>query len=228
MRMRKKPNLIPRMEQCAAVLESAPEERRGRWLSDFPAFSQLHLELGCGKGRFTAEMAAQHPDILFAAVEKVPDAMVVAMEKARDMGLTNVFFVDADAARLEDYFAPGELDGMYINFCDPWPRKKNAKRRLTHRGFLEKYSRVVAPGGQIYFKTDNEGLFDFSLEEFTAMGFPLEQVTRNLHAGGPVGVMTDYEEKFYQAGQPIYRCQVTLHPLAPGTSGYDPARTGEH
>ena len=98
--MRKKPNLIPRMEQCAAVLESAPEERRGRWLSDFPAFSQLHLELGCGKGRFTAEMAAQHPDILFAAVEKVPDAMVVAMERVCARELGNVRFLDRDAANL--------------------------------------------------------------------------------------------------------------------------------
>ena len=228
MRMRKKPTLVPRMEACSQWWVRQPEAMPGRWRTLAPGCAGLWLEVGCGKGRFTAETAAANPQTLFIALERVPDAMVGAMEKARDMGLTNVFFVDADAARLEDYFAPGELDGMYINFCDPWPRKKNAKRRLTHRGFLEKYSRVVAPGGQIYFKTDNEGLFDFSLEEFTAMGFPLEQVTRNLHAGGPVGVMTDYEEKFYQAGQPIYRCQVTLHPLAPGTSGYDPARTGEH
>ena len=221
MRMRKKPNLVPRMERCAATLITEPEALRGRWLEQFPGHRALQLELGCGKGRFTVGTAQAEPDVLLIAVEKVPDAMVVAMEKARELDLRNVFFVDIDVARIEDCFAPGELDGMYINFCDPWPRKKNAKRRLTHRGFLEKYSRVLTPGGQIHFKTDNAPLFQFSLEEFQALDFPVQAVTWNLHENGPVGIMTDYEEKFYTLGTPIHRCEVTLHPIEATEPAYE-------
>lgn len=205
MRMRKKPNLIPRMEQCAAVLESAPEERRGRWLSDFPAFSQLHLELGCGKGRFTAEMAAQHPDILFAAVEKVPDAMVVAMERVCARGLGNVRFLDRDAANLLEMFAPGEVSRIYINFPDPWPKKKQFKRRLTAPSFQKLYAEVLVPGGEIWFKTDNLPLFEWSVEELRAGGWELREVTNDLHGQGISGVMTDYEAKFHAQGVKINR-----------------------
>ena len=205
MRMRKKPNLIPRMEQCAAVLESAPEERRGRWLSDFPAFSQLHLELGCGKGRFTAEMAAQHPDILFAAVEKVPDAMVVAMERVCARELGNVRFLDRDAANLLEMFAPGEVSRIYINFPDPWPKKKQFKRRLTAPSFQKLYAEVLVPGGEIWFKTDNLPLFEWSVEELRAGGWELREVTNDLHGQGISGVMTDYEAKFHAQGVKINR-----------------------
>ena len=170
MRMRKKPNLGPRMERCADWWVREPEGMPGRWRDLAPSCKTLWVEVGCGKGRFTVETAAANPDMLLIAMERVPDAMVVAMEKARELDLRNVFFVDIDVARIEDCFAPGELDGMYINFCDPWPRKKNAKRRLTHRGFLEKYSRVLTPGGQIHFKTDNAPLFQFSLEPSTGGG----------------------------------------------------------
>ncbi len=145
-----------------------------------------------------------------------------------ELDLRNVFFVDIDVARIEDCFAPGELDGMYINFCDPWPRKKNAKRRLTHRGFFEKYSRVLTPGGQIHFKTDNAPLFQFSLEEFQALGFPVQAVTWNLHENGPVGIMTDYEEKFYTLGTPIHRCEVTLHPIEATEPAYEKSEDGEN
>ena len=203
--MRKKPNLIPRMEQCAAVLESAPEERRGRWLSDFPAFSQLHLELGCGKGRFTAEMAAQHPDILFAAVEKVPDAMVVAMERVCARELGNVRFLDRDAANLLEMFAPGEVSRIYINFPDPWPKKKQFKRRLTAPSFQRLYAEVLVPGGEIWFKTDNLPLFEWSVEELRAGGWELREVTNDLHGQGISGVMTDYEAKFHAQGVKINR-----------------------
>lgn len=228
MRMRKKKNLLPRMEACGAWLVRDPFAQRGRWRELMPEAKEIRLELGCGKGRFTAGTAAAEPDVLLIAVEKVPDAMVVAMEKARELDLRNVFFVDIDVARIEDCFAPGELDGMYINFCDPWPRKKNAKRRLTHRGFLEKYSRVLTPGGQIHFKTDNAPLFQFSLEEFQALDFPVQAVTWNLHENGPVGIMTDYEEKFYTLGTPIHRCEVTLHPIEATEPAYEKSEDGEN
>ncbi len=207
MRMRKKKNLIPRMERCAACHVRDGFALRGRWRQELmPEAAALYLELGCGKGRFTAETARQNPDILFIAIEKVPDALVVAMERAVAMELKNVFFVVGDAALLPDYFAQDEVERIYINFCDPWPPKRQAKRRLTHRGFLETYRKVLRPGGQVHFKTDNQPLFEFSLLEFPEAGYDLSEVTRDLHGGGPQGVMTDYEAKFYAAGAPINRC----------------------
>lgn len=215
MRMRKKPNLIPRMERCAAYQVKDPELWRGRWRERMPPGCGLRLELGCGKGRFTCETAAREPGVLLVAVERVPDAMVMAMERARDLGLRNVFFVDADAAGLPDFFAPGEVDRLYINFCDPWPTKRHAKRRLTHRNFLLKYRQVLPDGGEIHFKTDNAGLFAFSVEEFPAGGFQPTQVTDDLHRDGIQGVMTDYEAKFHAMGTPIHRCVAVKGELPP-------------
>lgn len=215
MRMRKKPNLIPRMERCARVLipaQSPIVEKKGHWHDLMPQARELHLELGCGKGKFTVETAAQNPDILFVAVERVPDAMVIAMERAMELDLTNVFFIDDDVSRLSLLFAPGEVDQIYINFCDPWPGQRHAKRRLTSVGFLNIYRQVLRDSGQIYFKTDNRDLFEWSLFQFPKAGYELSQITRNLHEHGPCGVMTDYEEKFYSLGTPINRCVATkLH-----------------
>jgi len=213
MRMRKKPNLIPRMEACGGLIVAEPRERRGRWRELMPECREVRLELGCGKGRFTVGVAQEEPDVLFVAVERVPDAMVIAAERARDLGLRNVYFIDADAADLEDYFSPGEVSRIYINFCDPWPGARYAKRRLTHPGFLLKDRKVLAEGGQIHFKTDNHDLFEWSLFQFPKAGFRLSEVTRDLHHDGPVGVMTDYEEKFYNEGKPINRCVGTMEAL---------------
>ncbi len=213
MRMRKKKNLVPRMERCDAVHIKDGLSMRGHWRDLMPGAAALHLELGCGKGRFTVETARQHPEILFVAVEKVADALVVAMERAMKEELKNVFFLVGDAAALPELFAPGEVDRIYINFCDPWPPKRQAKRRLTHHNFLALYRQVLAEGGQIHFKTDNDPLFAFSLEEFPQAGFALSEVTRDLHADGPQGVMTDYEAKFYEEGVTINRCVAEMVPL---------------
>ena len=223
MRMRRKKNLIPRMERCAAWQIKDPKALRGNWRSLMPQAKELRLELGCGKGRFTCQTAAAEPEILFVAVERVPDAMVVAMEKARDMGLTNVFFVDADAAILPELFAPGEVDLIYINFCDPWPPKRHAKRRLTHRNFLLLYQQVLKEAGQIHFKTDNAPLFEFSVLEFPAAGYRLEEVTRDLHGEGVQGIMTDYEEKFHNLGTKINRCVAIKDALPPEPEQEEPA-----
>ncbi len=212
MRMRKKKNLIPRMDRCGDRLIRDPYDRRGRWRELMPQAREVRLELGCGKGRFTAGTAAAEPDVLFIAVERVPDAMVVAMERCVNAGLTNVYFVDANADQLPSFFAPGEADRIYVNFCDPWPSKRHAKRRLTHGNFLKLYRQVLKMGGQIHFKTDNQDLFEFSVEEIPAFGFTLSEVTRNLHQDGPVGVMTDYEAKFYEQGLPINRLVATMIP----------------
>ena len=206
MRMRKKKNLETRMEACAALWVKDPAEMRGRWREKKQDARLLRLELGCGKGRFTAETAAASPEDLYVAVERVPDAMVIAMERCRNLGLTNVFFIDGDAAELDRYFAPDEVDLLYINFCDPWPSVKHARRRLTAEPFLRGYRKVLRDGGCIEFKTDNHDLFEWSLFQFPKAGYALSEVTRDLHANGVQGVMTDYEEKFHALGTPINRC----------------------
>ena len=214
MRMRKKIHLEPRMEACAAWQVADPKAMQGRWRDLCPGCTALWVEIGCGKGKFTVETAKENPNVLVVAVERCREAMVMAMEKAREMDLHNVFFVDLDVAWMEGGFAPGELDRMFITFPDPWPRSKNAKRRLTYRTFLRMYTRVLADGGEIHFKTDNAKLFEFSLEEFALLGLEVRNLTRNLHEHGPVGIMTGYEEKFYALGTPINRCEIVCHPIA--------------
>ena len=215
MRMRKKPNLASRMEKCSDLLISSPEEYRGHWRDLKPDAKELRLELGCGKGRFTAETAQQNPQVLYIAVERVPDAMIIAMERCREKKLNNVFFIDGDAARLREYFAPGEVDLLYINFCDPWPSNHHAHRRLTHQDFLVLYRGILRDGGEIHFKTDNHDLFEYSLFQFPKAGYTLSQVTRDLHKDGIQGVMTDYEEKFHSIGTPINRCVASKEHLDP-------------
>ena len=215
MRMRKKPNLIPRMERCARFLIREPSSYRGHWRQLKPDAKEIRLEIGCGKGRFSAETAQRNPDVLYIALERVPDDLVIAMERSMEKGLDNIFFIDGDAAKLRDYFAPGEVDLLYINFCDPWPGLKHARRRLTHEQFLVLYRGILREGGQIHFKSDNRDLFEWSLFQFPKAGFILSEVTRDLHGQGINGVMTDYEEKFYQMGTPINRCVGTKEAMNP-------------
>ena len=210
MRMRRRNNLEPRMNACESVWIHEPEALRGNWRSLMPGCRELRVEVGCGKGKFTVETAAAEPDVLLIAIERVPDALVLAMESAIRMGLKNVFFVSLDAANIDAFFADDEIDLLYINFCDPWPRKKNAKRRLTYHTFLEKYKKVLKLGGQIHFKTDNAKLFDWSLPEMESCFLELHNVTHDLHANGPVGIMTGYEEKFYGLGTPINRVEAVV------------------
>ena len=198
------------MAACEPVWIHDPERLRGHWRELMPYCRELRVEVGCGKGKFTVETAAAEPDVLLIAIERVPDALVLAMESAMRMELKNVFFVSLDAANIDAFFDESEIDLLYINFCDPWPRSKNAKRRLTYRTFLEKYKKVLRLGGQIHFKTDNAKLFEWSLPEMEESLLELRNVTRNLHANGPVGIMTGYEEKFYQLGTPINRVEAVV------------------
>ena len=213
MRMRRMKNLEPRMEKCADIRILEPAAYKGKWRSLMPECKALWVEVGCRKGKFTAETAEANPDVLLIAVERCREAMVVAMEKAKAMGLKNVYYIDMDVANIEEIFDRGEMDRLFINFPDPWPRKKNAKRRLTHRGFLHKYCHVVRAGGELHFKTDNAPLFEFSVEEFAACGLQVNNLTRDLHANGIVGIMTGYEEKFHALGTPINRCEVGCKPF---------------
>ncbi len=224
MRMRKKPNLLPRMERCAALLAENPESLQGSWKSLLPHCRALYVELGCGKGRFTMETAAAAPDVLLVAMEKVPDAMVVAMERCRDAGLENVRFMDRDVRCCGEIFAPGEVERLFINFCDPWPKSRDAKHRLTAPGFLRRYAQLLPLGGAVHFKTDNAPLFDWSLEQFRSEGWQLQAVTDDLHAKGPVGVMTDYEAKFHAMGIPIHRLEAVRTPETKTLADGEPER----
>ncbi len=223
MRMRKMKNLEPRLEQCRDYRILEPGSRKGNWRSLKPDCTALWVEVGCGKGKFTAETAQNNPTVLLIAVEKCREAVVVAMEKAKALGLANVFYIDMDVAEIESVFDAAEIDRLFINFPDPWPRKKNAKRRLTHRSFLDKYCRVIQEGGEIHFKTDNAPLFEYSVEEFAACGLEVRNLTRNLHEHGIVGIMTGYEEKFHALGTPINRCEIVCKPFI-----LKPEEKGEH
>ncbi len=204
-RMRKKKNLIPRLEACEALLEREPAGRKGAWRALFPGKERLALEIGCGKGKFTAGTAQGEPEQALVALERVPEALVMAVEKARDLSLSNVRYIIGDADDLREYFAEGELDRIYVNFCDPWPKKKQAKRRLVHREYLAVYASLLKPGGEVIFKTDNAPLFDFALEEAAAASFGILGVTRDLAGSGIPNVTTEYEEKFMALGNPIHR-----------------------
>lgn len=203
MRMRKKKNLEPRLERCEDVTITNPAELRGSWKGLKPDARKICLEIGCGKGRFITTLAAQNPDILYVALEREKGAIVMAMEKVKAQELENVRFIIGDAAELCDYFADGEIDDIYVNFCDPWTKRHREKRRLTHRNFLALYRRIMKPDGHFYFKTDNVKLFDFSEAELPDFGMEILTLTRDLHATDIPNIMTEYEERFSSQGVKI-------------------------
>lgn len=205
LRPRKKPNLIPRLEACQTFLLEGKEP--GEIRKAFPeASAPLHMEIGCGKGSFICEKARQMPETNFLAIEREANVIVSALEMARETGLANLRFFLGDAdGLLKLLFQPGEIACLYINFCDPWPKKRHAKRRLTHRSRLTLYRTLLAPEGELHFKTDNQGLYEFSLEEFQAV-FPPYFTTCDLHNSeyAQGNIMTEYEHRFSDLGQPIY------------------------
>ena len=213
MRMRKKKHGAERIEACSHLL-IRPDE--SFFCDPQRAFSKerpLHLEIGCGKGNFAVGMAALHKDVNFIAMEKIADVACLALEKAEAAKETrddNLRFIIGDAKNLPEYFPRGSVDCIYLNFSDPWPKSGHAKRRLTYRSFLEIYKGLLKPQGMLKLKTDNEGLFDFSLEEFAEFGLEIVWQTRDLHASeyNDGNVMTEYEKNFSEKGQPIYSAHV--------------------
>ncbi|MCL2573906.1 MAG: tRNA (guanosine(46)-N7)-methyltransferase TrmB [Defluviitaleaceae bacterium] len=186
-----------------------PRECKGRWREIFGNDNPVHLEIGCGKGKFIVENALRYPDINFVAMEKYSKIMSMALRRARLAGhLPNLFIFCDDAEDIADVFAEGELSRIYLNFSDPWrDRARWHKRRLTHRGFLARYEGIMATK-EAFFKTDNVLLFDFSLKEFEEAGWELSNVTRDLHGSGFEGnIMTEYEERFSAAGIGICRLE---------------------
>ena len=190
------------------------ETRAGSWHDIFGNDHPIHIEIGMGKGRFLMELAAKNPDINYVGIEKYSSVLIRALEKMSEMEtpLVNIRFVRMDAEAITKVFGAGEVDRIYLNFSDPWPKDRHAKRRLTSDRFLPIYDQILKKDGIIEFKTDNQDLFSFSIEELPLFGFELSEVTRDLHADGPVGVMTDYEAKFYGQGLPICRCVGTMVP----------------
>lgn len=178
----------------------------GRWAEVFGRTAPLHVEIGVGKGTFLTELAARHPNVNYVGLEAQQGVFYFAARKAAEQALPHVRLLVFDAARLTELFAPGEVDRIYLNFSDPWPKKRHAKRRLTSETFLIRYQAVLKPGGEIHFKTDNAGLFAYSLETMTREGWQLSRVTHDLHAlGEPDNIMTEYERKFSVRGAKIGR-----------------------
>ncbi|MBR5527464.1 MAG: tRNA (guanosine(46)-N7)-methyltransferase TrmB [Clostridia bacterium] len=206
MRMRKKKHTEDRMVACGDMIITEPSKLRGKWL-EFSEGLPLSLEIGCGKGTFVCETAKKHPEKFFIAVEKVRDVLVMAVEKSYNAELKNVVFADIDAAKLEEVFEEGELSEIYLNFSDPWPKKKHAKRRLTYRTFLDIYRKILKDDGAVFFKTDNRPLFDFSLEEMAECRYSLSDITYDLHNSeyNADNVVTEYEANFSAKGFTINR-----------------------
>lgn len=208
--MRKKKNCDIRLEASGSRWIKEPENLKGKWHEEFGNDNPVHIEIGCGKGKFICETAQKYPDINFVAIEVVKDVMVLAMEKAEPLGLANLRFIIGDAAKLCDYFAKGEAERIYLNFSDPWKKNKQAKRRLTHKNFLDVYKGVLNEGNSVCFKTDNLKLFEFSLNSFAAEDFKMSEITFDLHNSGMENnIMTEYETRFAEAGMPIYRVCAT-------------------
>ncbi|MBR2927299.1 MAG: tRNA (guanosine(46)-N7)-methyltransferase TrmB [Clostridia bacterium] len=213
MRMRRKKHGAERIAACAELLIVPDGESPVNPAQYFPIPAPIHLEIGCGKGDFAVGMAQKHGDVNFIAMERVPDVACIALEKAMQKKTErpdNLRFLIGDAQHLEEWFAPHSIDCIYLNFSDPWPKKGYAKRRLTYRAFLERYRNLLTEGGLLRLKTDNQGLFEFSLEEFEALGLTVEWITRDLHASEKAdeNVMTEYERNFSEKGQVIYSAWV--------------------
>ena len=200
-------------ETIAAHLEIVipnGEELKGNWQSVFEKEQPIYIEVGMGKGQFMIGMAKQNPHLNFIGIEKFDSVMVRALEKVLEAGeLPNLKLLKIDAEDLTDIFAENEVEGVYLNFSDPWPKPRHAKRRLTHENFLTRYEQITVPNGYLRFKTDNRLLFEYSLVSVTGYGMKLEDVALDLHQREALdwNIMTEYEEKFSAKGQPIYRLE---------------------
>ena len=207
MRLRKVPGADERIDASASVIHT-PEAFIGGWAAEvFRNDHPVEVEIGCGKGMFLTEMARLHPEVNYIGIEKFSSVLVRAVEKADLEPLPNLRYIRFDAAEILDIFTPGEVTGIYLNFSDPWPKARHAKKRLTHREFLAKYKTILVPGGLLVQKTDNEGLFDFSLEELRASGWEILAETRDLHRSplAEGNVMTEFERKFTTLGKPVLK-----------------------
>jgi len=218
MRARKKKWAPGELANNLRIIRDA-EVHAGQLKEYFGNTNPLYLEIGCGKGRFAAESSRQNPDINFIAMEREPVILAAAARQAEERGAHSLAFLLLDADVLMEYFRPGDITRLYINFCDPWPgKKKRAKRRLTHEKYLTMYEKLKIP--ELHFKTDNRPLFEFSIESLSASGWQIKNVSLDLHQSGMEdNIMTEYEEKFSTKGFPIYRLEAVPPKKEPVFSG---------
>lgn len=209
MRVKKKKHGAERLEACGDIVIKDLKAEGNTSQALFGNDNPIRIEIGCGKGDFIVGTAAKDPDVNFLAVEKVSDVLMLAAEKVKRSELKNIRVCCVDAKELEEIFPEGSIDRIYLNFSDPWPKSRHEKRRLTYRSFLAIYKKILKKGGAIHFKTDNRGLFDFSLEEFKEFGMRMEKLTFDLHNSEYMegNVMTEYEKRFSSMGVPINRVE---------------------
>lgn len=213
MRLRNIPGAAEAIEASPYVVHE-PETMKGKWDTLFLKKQPLHIEIGMGKGRFIMDMADAHPDINYVGIEMYSSVLLRALQKmdARETKPANVKFICMDAKNIMDVFDEGEVDRIYLNFSDPWPKDRHAKRRLESRQFLKLFDKVLAKEGTIEFKTDNRALFDFAVEELEPAGWKSSVITYDLHADAELmvgNIMTEYEEKFSSIGNPI--CKYVIY-----------------
>ena len=186
-----------------------PEQKKGLWKKEvFGNDNEIHIEIGMGKGRFIMDMAALHPDINYVGIEKYSSVLIRAIQKQEELQLPNVIFIRMDAENITDVFDTSEVGKIYLNFSDPWPKDRHAKRRLPSREFLKRYDTIMKPDGVVEFKTDNEDLFTFAREEVEPAGWNIDAITFDLHNDEVMNegnVMTEYEERFSSQGNPIFK-----------------------
>ena len=205
MRLRHIPGAEQMIEETPHVVHGA-KEKKGTWQQIFGNDHPIRIEVGMGKGQFILEQASRNPDVNFVGIEKYSTVLLKAIRKREQMELSNIYFLCEDARELAEIFGPGEVERIYLNFSDPWPKARHAKRRLTSTEFLERYEKILAQGGRVEFKTDNTELFNFSLEQVKEAGWYLEKYTYDLHHQEEMNagnIMTEYEEKFSLKGNPI-------------------------
>ncbi|QOY33823.1 tRNA (guanosine(46)-N7)-methyltransferase TrmB [Anaerobacillus isosaccharinicus] len=208
MRLRNKAGASEELLQHPTIIIQNAESRKGKWHDVFGNNNPIHIEVGTGKGKFLTGMSELHPDINYIGVEKYDSVIISALERIQEAGMPNFKLLNEDVINLTSYFEQGELDQVYINFTDPWPKNRHEKRRLTHERFLRMYEQVMKKNGEIHFKTDNQALFEYSLHSFSKYGMILNNVSLDLHKSDIEGnIMTEYEEKFSRKGMRIYRCE---------------------
>ena len=220
MRLRNIPGANEAVAASPYCIQDAAEHR-GQWHAFFENNHPIHIEIGMGKGRFLMDLAALHPEINYIGIERYTSVLLRAVQKMDTLQLPNVHFLCEDAAKLPEIFAPEEVDRIYLNFSDPWPKDRHAKRRLTSPVFMSVYDKILAPRGVVEFKTDNRGLFEYSLESIPDAGWEITEYTFDLH-NSPMAegnVMTEYEMKFASEGKPI--CKLIARRT--GTCGQGPA-----
>jgi tRNA (guanine-N7-)-methyltransferase len=218
MRRRKKPGAKEKLLSYEQYVCINPEDFKGKWYEYFNNSSEIHVELGTGRGQFITTLAELNPAVNYIGVEVKEEILLKAVQKAEEKQLNNIVFLWYDINKFADIFEENELSRIYINFCDPWPKNRWAKRRLTHRKFLEGYKHSLQQNSEIHFKTDNEKLFEFSLNEFSHCDFKLKNITFDLHNSNFEGnITTEYEDKFVQMGMRIYRCEAVKRRFGQGT-----------